>query len=86
MNLEVGQTLNVTARVVPAVAQIDVEVNANPLQGVNTTTSDLGGVIGANQIDTLGRYWYLRDHDEPGQTRVKVTIRPVRVNAVDMTA
>jgi PPOX class probable F420-dependent enzyme len=26
----------------------------------------------------------LRQHDQPGQTRVKVTIRPVRVNAVDM--
>ncbi len=26
----------------------------------------------------------LRDHDQPGQSRVKVTIRPVRVNAVDM--
>jgi PPOX class probable F420-dependent enzyme len=28
----------------------------------------------------------LRDHDQPGQTRVIVTIRPVRVNAVDMTS
>jgi len=26
----------------------------------------------------------LRDHDQPGQKRVVVTIRPVRVNAVDM--
>ncbi|MGH3157719.1 MAG: pyridoxamine 5'-phosphate oxidase family protein [Streptosporangiaceae bacterium] len=26
----------------------------------------------------------LRVHDQPGQSRVKVTIRPVRVNAVDM--
>jgi PPOX class probable F420-dependent enzyme len=26
----------------------------------------------------------LRGHDEPGQSRVKVTIRPVRVNAVNM--
>jgi PPOX class probable F420-dependent enzyme len=26
----------------------------------------------------------LRDHDQPGQTRVVVTIRPVRVNAVNM--
>jgi PPOX class probable F420-dependent enzyme len=26
----------------------------------------------------------LRDHDQPGQSRVKVTIRPVRVNAVNM--
>lgn len=27
----------------------------------------------------------LRVHDQPGQARVKVTIRPVRVNAIDMT-
>ena len=26
----------------------------------------------------------LRVHDQPGQTRVKVVIRPVRINAVDM--
>jgi PPOX class probable F420-dependent enzyme len=26
----------------------------------------------------------LRVHDQPGQSRVKVTIRPARVNAVDM--
>ena len=26
----------------------------------------------------------LRDHDQPGQTRVKVTISPVRINAVNM--
>ena len=28
----------------------------------------------------------LRDRDQPGQSRVKVTIRPVRVNAIDMRA
>jgi PPOX class probable F420-dependent enzyme len=27
----------------------------------------------------------LREHDQPGESRVIVTIRPVRVNAVDMT-
>ena len=26
----------------------------------------------------------LRQHDQPGQTRVKVVIRPVKINAVDM--
>jgi PPOX class probable F420-dependent enzyme len=26
----------------------------------------------------------LREHDEPGHTRVKVTIRPTRVNAINM--
>jgi len=28
----------------------------------------------------------LREHDQPGQSRVKVVIHPVRVNAVDMRA
>ena len=28
----------------------------------------------------------LREHDQPGQARVVVTIRRVRVNAVDMSA
>jgi PPOX class probable F420-dependent enzyme len=28
----------------------------------------------------------LQDHDQPGDARVVVTIRPVRVNAVDMSA
>jgi len=28
----------------------------------------------------------LRDHDRPGQSRVKVVIRPVRVNAINMMA
>ena len=26
----------------------------------------------------------LRAHDQPGESRVKVTIRPVRINAVNM--
>jgi len=36
--------------------------------------------------DRLGAKYHanLRDHDQPGQSRVKVIIRPVRVNAVDM--
>ncbi len=36
--------------------------------------------------DRLGGKYHanLRDHDQPGQSRVKVIIRPVRVNAVDM--
>jgi PPOX class probable F420-dependent enzyme len=28
----------------------------------------------------------LREHDQPGQTRVKVVIRPTRINAVNMRA
>jgi hypothetical protein len=35
----------------------------------------VGATYGAN----------LRDHDQPGQARVIVAIRPVRVNAVDMS-
>jgi PPOX class probable F420-dependent enzyme len=36
--------------------------------------------------DRLGAKYHanLRVHDQPGQSRVKVTIRPVRVNAVNM--
>ena len=36
--------------------------------------------------DRVGAKYHanLRDHDRPGQRRVVVTIRPVRVNAVDM--
>jgi PPOX class probable F420-dependent enzyme len=36
--------------------------------------------------DKLGAKYQadLRAHDQPGQSRVKVTIHPVRINAVDM--
>ena len=36
--------------------------------------------------DQVGAKYHsdLREHDQPGQSRVKVTIRPVRVNAVNM--
>jgi PPOX class probable F420-dependent enzyme len=36
--------------------------------------------------DQVGAKYHanLRDHDQPGQTRVKVVIRPVRINAVNM--
>jgi PPOX class probable F420-dependent enzyme len=36
--------------------------------------------------DRVGAKYHsdLREHDQPGQSRVVVTIRPVRVNAVDM--
>jgi PPOX class probable F420-dependent enzyme len=38
--------------------------------------------------DRVGAKYHanLREHDLPGQERVVVTIRPVRVNAVDMSA
>ena len=36
--------------------------------------------------DLVGAKYHadLRQHDQPGQSRVKVTIRPAQVNAVDM--
>jgi PPOX class probable F420-dependent enzyme len=38
--------------------------------------------------DRLGAKYHadLRVHDQPGQSRVKVIIRPVRVNGIDMRA
>jgi PPOX class probable F420-dependent enzyme len=43
---------------------------------------------GYSFADRLGAKYNadLRDHDQPGQSRVKVIIRPVRVNAIDMRA
>lgn len=53
VDLEVGQSLNIPARLVLSGIQTDVEVTASAQQGVDTTSSDLGGVIGARQIETL---------------------------------
>jgi outer membrane receptor protein involved in Fe transport len=53
LNLEVGQALNIPARLEIAAHQSNVEVTASTQQGVDTTSSDLGGVIGARQIETL---------------------------------
>ena len=38
--------------------------------------------------DRVGAKYHadLREHDRPGQSRVKVILRPVRVNAIDMRA
>jgi PPOX class probable F420-dependent enzyme len=38
--------------------------------------------------DKLGAKYHanLRDHDQPGHSRVKVIVRPVRINAIDMGA
>ena len=53
VDLEVGQSLNIPARLVLSGIRTDVEVTASTQQSVDTTSSDLGGVIGARQIDTL---------------------------------
>jgi hypothetical protein len=53
VNLEVGETVNIPARLEIAARQSNIEVTASTQQGVDTTSSDLGGVIGARQIETL---------------------------------
>jgi hypothetical protein len=61
--LLVGQALNIPVHLVVAENQTSVKVSADLQQGVDTTSSDLGGVIGARQIDSMplnGRnYLYL---------------------------
>ncbi|HEY3625146.1 MAG TPA: TonB-dependent receptor [Terracidiphilus sp.] len=53
VSLEVGQTRNVLVRLEIAGSRTSVEVDAEAQHGVNTTSSDLGDVIGARQIETL---------------------------------
>jgi outer membrane receptor protein involved in Fe transport len=51
--LEVGQSRNVNVRLAVAGSRTSVEVSADAQQGVDTTTSELGGVIASRQIETL---------------------------------
>jgi outer membrane receptor protein involved in Fe transport len=53
VKLEVGQALSIPIRLKVAENRTTVEVTTETPAGVNTTSSDLGGVIGARQIDTL---------------------------------
>jgi hypothetical protein len=53
VSLEVGQSRSVVARLQVAGSRTDIEVDAEAQQGVDTTSSDLGGVIGTRQIETL---------------------------------
>ncbi len=53
VNLEVGQTLNIPARLEVAASHTDIEITSDAQSAVNTASSDLGGVIGSRQIDTL---------------------------------
>ena len=86
LNTARQKTRNLMAR--PGVSLFLLDL-ANPyryleIRGDAETSSDedysfadrVGAKYGAN----------LREHDQPGQARVVVTIRPVRVNAVDMSA
>jgi hypothetical protein len=53
VRLEVGQNLNLPIHLAVAENRTTVEVTAEAQEGVNTTSSDIGGVIGARQIESL---------------------------------
>ena len=53
VSLEVGQSRSLPIRLAVAGNRTTVEVNEEEQQTVNTTSSDLGGVIGSRQIETL---------------------------------
>ncbi|HVZ82101.1 MAG TPA: TonB-dependent receptor [Terracidiphilus sp.] len=53
VTLEVGEARNVPVHLTVAGSQATVEVGADAQQTVDTTSSVVGGVIGARQIDTL---------------------------------
>lgn len=53
VSLEVGQSRSIPIRLVVAGNRTAVEVTDYEQQAVNTTSSDLGGVIGSRQIETL---------------------------------
>jgi PPOX class probable F420-dependent enzyme len=86
LNTSRQKTKNLMANPVASVLLLDL---ANPyryleIRGDAEITPDddyaFAGRVGAKyQAD-------LREHDQPGQGRVGVIIRPVRVNAVDMSA
>ena len=53
VSLDVGQSLNIPVRLDLAGNRTTVEVTSDSQLGVNTTSSDLGGVIESRQIETL---------------------------------
>ena len=53
ISLNVGQSLNIPIQLQIAGNQTRIQVAADTQQGINTTTSVVGGVINAHQIDTL---------------------------------
>jgi PPOX class probable F420-dependent enzyme len=78
------KTRNLRANPAVTVFLLDLAVPYRYLEirGDAEITPDDGYVF----ADKLGAKYQadLRAHDQPGQSRVKVTIRPVRINAVDM--
>jgi outer membrane receptor protein involved in Fe transport len=53
VKVEVGQSLNIGIRLDVAGSHTTVEVSSNAAQSIDTTSSVVGGVIDAQQIDTL---------------------------------
>jgi hypothetical protein len=53
LHLEVGQIRNIPIQLVIAGSHATVEVSSNPAQSIDTTSSVVGDVIDARQIDTL---------------------------------
>jgi outer membrane receptor protein involved in Fe transport len=84
VSLEVGQARDIAIRLEVAGSQSSVEVNAGLQQGVNTTSSDLGGVIGAQQIETLplnGRNYLELSYLVPGNAPAP-NFDPTKVHTV----
>ena len=84
VSLEVGQTRSIVIRLEVAGNQTNVEVDAGAQQGVNTASSDLGGVIGARQIETLplnGRNYLELAYLVPGNAPAP-TFDPTKENTV----
>ncbi|WP_348263892.1 TonB-dependent receptor [Telmatobacter sp. DSM 110680] len=84
VNLEVGQTLNIPAHLEVAMSRTDIQVTSDAQSGVNTTSSDLGGVIGARQIETLplnGRNYLELAYLVPGNAPAP-NFDPTKVNTI----
>ena len=84
LNTSRQKTRNLRANPAVTVFLLDLDVPYRYLEirGDAEITPDDGYVF----ADKLGAKYQadLRAHDQPGQSRVKVTIHPVRINAVDM--
>ncbi|HEY7014075.1 MAG TPA: PPOX class F420-dependent oxidoreductase [Streptosporangiaceae bacterium] len=84
LNTSRQKTKNLTANPATSLFILDVAVPYRylELRGDAEITPDDDYAF----ADKVGAKYHadLRQHDQPGQSRVKVVIRPVRVNAVDM--
>jgi PPOX class probable F420-dependent enzyme len=85
LNTSRQKTRNLERRAAATVFILDL---ANPyryleIRGDAEVTSD-GGYSFADMVGAKYGGTDLRSHDQPGESRVVVTIRPVRINAVTM--